>query len=312
MHHKKIFQALRLTFVAAWISSGTAMAAEVMSNMNHKQHQHELSKSVTQTPDGSMPEMRHHGSRQDAPKISTSTDSVESATLRDPHAYSDGYDFGAIPPPQMADTAYMGRLLVNRFEAMQSTNSTVQAYDLQGWFGKDYNQVALKAEGIISGGNIQDARTELLWQNAVAAYWNSQLGVRIDNGGGVQRNWLALGLQGLAPYWFGIDATAYVGDRGQVAARMSGEYELLITQKLILQPRLEATLYSQQDVARELGAGLSSMLAGLRLRYEIQRKFAPYIGVEWSGKFAQTANLARAAGAPVKQMSLVAGLRFWF
>jgi copper resistance protein B len=119
-------------------------------------------------------------------------------------------------------------------------------------------------------------------------------------------------MQGLAPYWFGVDATAYLGERGRTAVRLSTEYELLLTQKLILQPRVEVSFFGQQDAARALGSGLSGMVAGVRLRYEIRREFAPYIGVEWNGKFGGTANFARAAGVKVNDTRVVAGLRFWF
>jgi len=115
--------------------------------------------------------------------------------------------------------------------------------------------------------------------------------VRQDSGTGPDRTWLAFGIQGLAPYWFDVDATAYVGSSGRAALRLSGEYELLLTQRLILQPRMEVNLYGRRDEARGLGSGLADAAAGLRLRYEFSRQFAPYVGVEWAGKFGQTADL---------------------
>ena len=123
---------------------------------------------------------------------------------------------------------------------------------------------------------------------------------------------LAFGVEGLAPYWFEIDATAYVGDEGRSALRFAVEYELLLTQKLVLQPRIEANFYGQPDAELALGAGLSSAVAGLRLRYEIRREFAPYVGIEWAGKYGSTADYAQAAGAETKETRFVAGLRFWF
>ena len=231
---------------------------------------------------------------------------------RDPHAYSDGYDFGPIPPPKMADEAYMGALLFNRLEKARSRNNSLTAYDFMGKFGKDYDQLVLKAEGEVAGGKLQEARTELLWGHALATYWNTQLGVRVDNGVAPSRDWLAFGVQGLAPYWFEVDATAYIGDQGHTALRLGAEYELLLTQKLILQPRVEASFYGQQDTAREVGSGLSSLVTGVRLRYEIRREFAPYVGLEWGGKFAGTADYLRAAGMRTKETRLVAGLRFWY
>ncbi|MGK2914523.1 MAG: copper resistance protein B [Porticoccaceae bacterium] len=161
-------------------------------------------------------------------------------------------------------------------------------------------------------GRLQESRTELLWGHTVAAFWDAQLGVRHDDGEGPNRTWLAFGLQGLAPYWFELDLAAYVGESGRGALRLDGEYELLITQKLILQPRVEANIYSRRDADRELGAGLSDVSAGLHLRYEIRREFAPYVGIERVRKFGNTADFARAGGGDASTTQLVAGLRFWF
>ena len=151
-----------------------------------------------------------------------------------------------------------------------------------------------------------------MWGHAISTYWNTQLGVRHDSGVAPGRNWLAVGVQGIAPYWFAVDATAYVGDQGRTALRLGAEYELLLTQKLILQPHIEANFYGVQDEEREIGAGLSSLVTGLRLRYEIRREFAPYVGVDWSSKFGGTADYAKAAGANTNSTNVVAGLRVWF
>lgn len=231
---------------------------------------------------------------------------------RDPHAYSGGYDFGPVPRPRMGDEDYMTGLMINRLERVQTNNAMFNAYDLQGWVGKDYDRLVVKAEGEVAEGKIHEARTELLWGHAIAAYWNTQLGMRNDSGELPGRNWMAFGVQGLAPYWFEMDATAYLGEQGRTALRLGAEYELLLTQKLILQPRVEANFYGMQDEARELGAGLSSLVAGMRLRYEIHREFAPYVGIDWSSKFGGTANYASAAGANADDISVVAGLRLWF
>ncbi len=234
------------------------------------------------------------------------------ADARDANAHSDGYDFGPIPRPHTADVAYRSAMLVNRLERARSSDSTINMYDLMGSYGKDYDKLVLKGEGEVDAGKLQDSRTELLWGHALAAYWDTQLGVRADSGVAPNRDWLAFGVQGIAPYWFEVEATAYVGEQGRSALRLGAEYELLLTQKLILQPRVEANLYGQQDAARELGSGLSDLVTGVRLRYEIRREFAPYVGVEWSGKFSGTADHARAAGRQTRQTGLVAGVRFWF
>jgi len=234
------------------------------------------------------------------------------ADARDPHAYSDGYDFGPISRPRFADEYSFGSLLIDNLETVRSDNNDAAAYDVQAWYGRDYDRAVFKAEGDIDGGELEDARTELLWGHAVSTFWDTQLGVRIDSGVAPDRGWLAFGIQGLAPYWFGIDVTAYVGDKGRSALRLDSEYELLITQMLILQPRLEADFYGKRDAGRALGAGLSDLSAGIRLRYEIRREFAPYIGIEWAGQYGGTADYARAANLDTKETRAVAGVRVWF
>ena len=170
----------------------------------------------------------------------------------------------------------------------------------------------IKAEGEVAKGKLQEARTELLWGHAIATFWDTQLGVRYDSGVGPDRGWLAFGVQGLAPYWFEVDATAYAGENGRTALRLGAEYELLLTQKLILQPRIELNLYGKSDVERGIGSGLSEAQTGLRLRYEFTRQFAPYIGVERVSKFGQTADIARDEGEKSAVTRWVAGVRFWF
>ena len=272
----------------------------------------------------SMPGMSHDGMSgmddmtmqgMEMPASETSAASSDASTkpaVRDPHAYADGYDFGPIPRPRFADERNFASLLVDRLEWVHTTDNNAASYDLQARYGRDYNRAVLKAEGDVDGGTLQDARTEVLWGHAVAAFWDAELGMRYDSGAAPDRSWLAFGFQGLAPYWFEVDATAYVRDAGHSALRVSADYELLFTQKLILQPRFEANFYGKEDAARALGAGLSDLTAGLRLRYEIRREFAPYVGIEWVGQYGGTANYARAAGDPTKETRYVAGLRFWF
>jgi copper resistance protein B len=232
--------------------------------------------------------------------------------MRDPNAYGDGYDFGPIPRPRFADERNFASLLMDRLEWVRTSDDGSAAYDLQAWYGRDYDRAVLKAEGDVDGGKLQEARSELLWGHALATFWDAQLGLRYDGGTGPDRGWLVFGVQGIAPYWFELDAAAYVSDAGHSALRLSADYELLFTQRLVLQPRLEANFYGKRDATRELGAGLSDLTAGMRLRYEIRREFAPYIGVEWAGSYGGTANYARRGGAATDETRFVAGLRFWF
>jgi copper resistance protein B len=231
---------------------------------------------------------------------------------RDPHAYSDGYNFGPIPRPRMGDEDLIGSLLVDRLESATTGGITVMTYDWQAWFGNTYDRVVVRAEGNIEGGTFKDARNELLWAHALTAYWDTQLGLRYDSGQGTDRGWLAFGVQGTAPYWIYVEATAYVNEQGRISFRLETEYDLLLMQRLILQPRIEVNIYSQSDDSRNVSSGVSDFTGGVRLRYEIWREFAPYVGVEWASKFGSAADNLRATGKDAEGTLFVAGLRFWF
>jgi copper resistance protein B len=213
---------------------------------------------------------------------------------------------------EMNDAAALGMLLVDQLEWRQGDGLNGPAWNAEGWYGTDYNKLWFKTEGERLGGVIQDGRVELLWDRIFSRWWSWQAGARYDFGNGPSRNWLALGVQGLAPYWFNVEATAYVGDAGRTAARVQAEYELLLTQRLILQPEFELNAYGKDDPERQIGAGLSSLQLALRLRYEIRREFAPYIGVVWERSLGKTADLVSAAGEDPSVLQVVAGVRFWF
>lgn len=185
------------------------------------------------------------------------------------------------------------------------------AWEGKAWIGHDRGRLWLRSEGEHSHGRTE-ASLEALWGTPLDAWWNVLAGVRHDGGHGPARDWLALGVQGLAPYKFEVQATAYVGSGGRSMLRAEAEYDLLLTNRLILQPRVEAVLHGRHDAARGIGAGLSETSAGLRLRYELRREFAPYLGYEWSARHGRTAAFARAAGETARDRGWVAGVRFWF
>ena len=237
---------------------------------------------------------------------------------RDPHAYSAGttltegpYALEGNERLTLADEHPFYALLGDRLEYNEQANAGV--FDLQAWYGTTFDRLVIKTEGDFSEGSIEENQTDILWGHAVSAYWDTQAGVRLDyNKEGENRQWLAFGLQGLAPYWFELDMTAYVGERGNTAFTLEAEYELLLTQKLIIQPLAEITLYGKNDKQNELGSGLSSSAIGFRVRYEFTRQFAPYIGVEWSNKFGNTADYATSSGQSNNNTAFVAGIKFWF
>jgi len=230
---------------------------------------------------------------------------------RDPDAYAEGTSFANLPGNEMHDEMPFGRVLLDKFEYAKGDGEHGQNLEAEAWYGNDYNKAWFKAEGERRDGHLQSMRTEALWDRTFATFWSTQLGVRHDTGGGGSRDWLAFGVRGLAPYWFDTEATAYWSG-GRLGARFNVRYELLFTQQLILEPEIEANLYSKSDPARGLGSGLSDLELGMRLRYEIRRQFAPYIGVTWARNFGDTADFARARGDRNKSTQIVAGVRMWF
>lgn len=271
-----------------------------------------------------MPEYsRMHHADMKFPKQDSSTDQhfghtmlSEQNTLptvnRDPHAYTDGKYFSHQSMPMMGDQEYLAALIVDRLEGVNVRDDFSMTYDWQAWYGKDYDRLVVRAEGEIDQGQFKSARNEALWGHALSAFWDTQIGVRYDSGQGADRAWGAFGIQGYAPYWIYIEATGYVGEEGRTAFRLETEYDVLITQKLILQPRVETNFYSQSDPSRLVSSGLSNIEAGLRLRYEFKREFAPYIGIEWANTFGSAADIIRAKGNKAEETRFVAGVHFWF
>jgi copper resistance protein B len=213
---------------------------------------------------------------------------------------------------QMDDTRPFGKVMLDQLEWRDAQEGNSAAWDAQAWYGGDYNKIWLKTEGERLDGITRDASLDLLFDRVIARWWDAQAGVRQDFGKGPSRTWLALGLQGLAPYWLDVEATFYVGDEGRTAARLKASYDLLLTQRLIVQPYGEANFYGKSDPERQVGSGLSNLELSLRLRYEVRREFAPYLGVGWFKRFGEAAELARAAREGSDEAELVAGLRIWF
>jgi copper resistance protein B len=183
----------------------------------------------------------------------------------------------------------------------------------QAWIGTDYDKLWLKSEGFTLGkGGVEDGQQEVLYSRAVTTFADLQAGVRADWDSGTGRTWAALGVQGLAPLFFDYEVTGYLSDGGHAALRLAASYDLLVTQRIILQPAIEMNFYSKADPGRRIGPGLSNIDAGLRLRYEISRKFAPYVGVAYVGRFGETARFARQEGEGATAMQFVFGIRSWF
>jgi copper resistance protein B len=250
----------------------------------------------------------------------TQSSAAPAANEEGPHVPPDPpqHPMGDVPYPKMAtlmqmdDTARTGMVLFDQLEWRNTAEGNALAWDAEGWYGGDTDKVWLRSEGERVAGTTQNARVDLLWDHTFARWWSVQAGGRQDFGAGPGRTWAAIGIQGLAPYWFNTEATFYVGEQGRTAIRLKSEYELLFTQRLILQPEAEANLYGKSDPARQLGSGLSDLELGLRLRYEVRREIAPYIGVVWSRQFGGTADRVRESGGNPSDVQLVAGVRAWF
>ena len=204
-------------------------------------------------------------------------------------------------------------ILFNQLEAQITEGDDDFVWNGQAWYGGDINKLWFKSEGraSLNGGEVDDAEIQVLYSRAIAPFWDVQAGLRYD----IEPDGLAHGvvaLNGLAPYWFEVDASAFLSEKGDLTARVEAEYELLLTQRLIFQPRIEANLSAQDIPKRETGSGLNSIDAGLRLRYEFKREVAPYIGVEWQSAFGETRDMIKAAGRNGDEVVFLAGLRTWY
>ena len=225
-------------------------------------------------------------------------------------------DRAAAFPPSLAGHAVHDRrltafVLFDQLE-WQGTGDGGLSFENHSWFGGDVNRLWLRAEADSEDREIETAQASLLYGRSVSRWWDIVAGIRQDFRPGAAQTWGAIGIQGLAPYWFEVEATAYVGEGGRTHARFEAEYQLLFTNRLILEPLVEAEIYGKSDPERGLGAGLSSLDTGLRLRYEFRRELAPYIGVTWNRKFFGTADLARSGGNDVGAVRFAVGLRTWF
>jgi len=237
------------------------------------------------------------------------------------------------PPWSMADEIWGAEAMKKSREAVQAKNGAMPnfmvmgdrlewqdtggdgalVWDAQGWYGGDRNKLYIKTEGEFSleDDEVEDAEVQALWSRAIAPFWDVQAGVRYDlepKG----RTHAVLGVQGLAPYWFEVDAAAFLSTDGDLSASVEAEYELRFTQRIVLQPRAEIGFSASDIPELEIGSGVTGFDAGVRLRYEIKREFAPYVGVEWQKSLGDSADFIRVGGGDPDNIVAVAGLRTWF
>lgn len=217
-------------------------------------------------------------------------------------------------PSAMHEEPLLSKFMLDRLEHRDGKNTDLTYWEAQAWIGGDINKLWLKTEGSRVQGVTDDADLEAYYSRAVAAFWDAQFGVRHDfsTADMPSRNWLGVGFKGLAPYMFEVDATAYLGNNGRSALRLKAEYDLLLTQRWVFMPEVELNAYGKDDPERNLGSGLSDANLTLRVRYEIRREFAPYLGVMWTQKYGGTADYARAAGDSASETQYLAGIRAWW
>jgi copper resistance protein B len=268
-------------------------------------HHHEPAPQETPTT-AAPPSVPHatHGESEDSPRlpafIPPLTDADRAAAFPDLKGHT------------VHDNMVHYYVLFDQFEWQAANAGSGLNIDSKGWIGRDRDRLWFRAEGDSEDGEIGEAEAHVLYGRQFSRWWDVVAGVRQDFEPGPARTWAAIGVQGLAPYWFEVEATAYVGESGRTHARFEVEYELLLTNRLILQPLVEAEVFGKSDPERGIGAGLSTLDTGLRLRYEFRREFAPYIGVTWNRKLGKTADFAKAAGEETGGARLVTGLRLWF
>ncbi len=240
------------------------------------------------------------------------------ADLRDPHAYSGGYELSsglyALESEsmiQLADQTVFAGLWMDRFEHVTRDGIDVSELEGHAWFGGSYNRILLRTELEMEQGSVEVAEIDLMGSHAITPFWNFQYGIRHSIINDNHRHWAMLGLNGLAPYWFEVDASLFVSERGQTFYDLEAEYEILLTQRLVLQPRIDIHSYGKADEEVGQGSGLATLKFGARLRYEFNRQFAPYIGVERVSRFGKTSDLLP-SGVDGHEIWWLAGLKFWF
>jgi copper resistance protein B len=215
-------------------------------------------------------------------------------------------------PSPINNNPLLGYAILNQNE-LRLGDDTTYRWDGEGWFGGNLNRLWVKSEGSLetSSGSTREAEVQALYSRAISPFFNLQMGTRYDFYPMPSRGWAALGIEGLAPLGWDIDAFVFASDGGHLGARLESYYDLYLTQRLVLQPQFELNAYSRADRLTLTGTGLSDGDFGLRLRYEIRREFAPYVGVTYETAFGSTADLEREVRQSSSQLRFVVGIHAW-
>jgi len=209
-------------------------------------------------------------------------------------------------------------VLEYRPKTSESGRTSDYRWDIEGWYGGDYNRLWFKSEGQQDTAfkADYDVDFQLLYGRFIRKYYDFQIGPRVETqtfrGSNVTRGMGVIGIQGLVPYNYEVEAALFIDQNGKVSGRLSLTKDLLLTQRLILQGRFETNVAVQRVEQFTTGSGLNNLEFGVRLRYEIRREFAPYVGISLDRSFGETATLVRQEGGNPSQIRFVAGLRMWF
>ncbi|WP_162615893.1 copper resistance protein B [Solilutibacter oculi] len=210
----------------------------------------------------------------------------------------------------MREDPWLTHLRVDRLERSLGSDAAT-GWEMHAWTGRTRDRLEFKTEGERDAHG-SHGHMELAWSHATGPWWNRTLGVRRDFGGGLQRDWLGVGVHGHAPYKFDVEAAAFVGSSGRAMLEGHAGYDVLLTNRLVLRPQAGLTVHARDDIGMGIGRGVSEFESGLRLRYEIRREFAPYIGWRYQRAFGRTADIREAHGDAPSGHEWVAGVRFWF
>jgi copper resistance protein B len=215
-------------------------------------------------------------------------------------------------PMPVMDHRAIPFLLIEQLEYRAQKDTDAASWDAQGWFGGDYNKLWLKSEGDLqSRGRLERAEAMALYARLLSPFWYLQAGARADLRPQPWRGSAVVALQGLAPYWFDVEASLFLDTKGRFSGRFEAAYDVLFTQRLIFRPRVETNVAASADEERGLGRWFEGIELGVRLRYEVRRELAPYLGGSWTRTLGGTADLARRAQAAVSELSVLMGLRMW-
>lgn len=290
-------------------------APEAQSPMEHGQMDHSTHGQMNQDhmDHGSMGHNHSgHGSMAHPPATGLAPAQAPRTPIRTLSEADRAAAFPDLPRHHMHQGGSNFLFLADQLEWQHADEGSALAWDLSGWVGGDIDRLAFRSEGERIDGHTEEAELQLLWSHAIGPWWETVAGLRQDFKPGAPQTWAAFGVQGMPLFGLETEATAFLGEGGQSALRLEAEYDILLTQRWVLQPTAELNLHGRNDEARGVGAGLSDSSVGLRLRYEINRQFAPYLGLVWSRAYGNTADLLRAHEEDVSEAKLVAGIRFWF